>query len=156
MKALTKGLALLLMGIATLSLSTSCKEDDNKKPKPTPTEQAALKGNITKDRTLDAKTAYSLQGSLIVKKGATLTIPAGTTITAKTGFDKYILVEQGAKIIVKGTASAPVTFTAEEKKPGAWGGLIINGYAPLTSSQKSAKTEINKEYPYGGDQPGDN
>ena len=156
MKALTKGLALLLMGIATLSLSTSCKEDDNKKPKPTPTEQAALKGNITKDRTLDAKTAYSLQGSLIVKKGATLTIPAGTTITSKTGFDKYILVEQGAKIIVKGTASAPVTFTAEEKKPGAWGGLIINGYAPLTSSQKSAKTEINKEYPYGGDQPGDN
>ena len=155
MKALTRSIALLMMGIATLSLATSCKEDDNKKPEEKK-EQTSLKGNISADRTLDAKVAYTLDGALFVKKGATLTIPAGTVITSETGFDKYILVEQGAKINIQGTAQSPVTLTAKDKKPGAWGGLVINGYAPLTSSQKSAKTEINPEYPYGGDNPADN
>ena len=97
-----------------------------------------------------------LDGPLFVKKGATLTIPAGTVITAGQGFDKYLLVEQGAKIMVKGTAEKPVIMTGIEKRAGSWGGLIINGYAPLTSGQKSANTEINPEYPYGGDQPEDN
>ena len=97
-----------------------------------------------------------LDGPLFVKKGATLTIPAGTVITAGQGFDKYILVAQGGKINILGTADKPVTLTAKDKKAGAWGGLIINGYAPLTSSQKTFPTEINPEYPYGGDNPADN
>ena len=155
MKALTRSIALLMMGIATLSLATSCKEDDKKKPEEK-TEQTSLMGTISADRTLDAKVAYTLDGSLIVKEGATLTIPAGTVITSESGFDKYILVAQGGKINILGTADKPVTLTAKDKKAGAWGGLIINGYAPLTSSQKTFPTEINPEYPYGGDNPADN
>lgn len=171
MKAFTKQVALLLMGLVTIGAVSSCKEEDDKPDKPDEPvvvdpdkpdkpdvveEDPSLKGEITEDRTLNAATAYTLDGALFVKKGATLTIPAGTTITAAAGFDKYILVEQGAKINIQGTADKPVTMTAKEQTPGAWGGLIINGYAPLTSSQKTATTEVNSEFPYGGDKPEDN
>ena len=46
-----------------------------------------------------------LTGALVVKEGATLNIPAGTVITAKsgTGTAAFIGVERGAKINVNGT-----------------------------------------------------
>lgn len=44
---------------------------------------ATLSGDIASDMTLDANTEYTLEGAVVVKEGATLTIPAGLTIKAK-------------------------------------------------------------------------
>ncbi|WP_211229809.1 hypothetical protein [Olivibacter sitiensis] len=96
-----------------------------------------------------------------MKEGATLTIPAGTTITATTeGTSAFILVERGAKIIAKGTASAPIKFTSSTQRSGSWGGLIINGYAPLSrpteASASTGQTEISPNILYGGSDAADN
>lgn len=77
-------------------------------------------------------------------------------IKAKNGFSNYILVLQGGKINARGTAEKPITLTAdiENAKQGHWGGLIINGKAPLSGGTKGS-TEINSAYSYGGDNVSD-
>src|SRR5690606_28838925 len=78
-------------------------------------------------------------------------------IKAKKGFGSYILVLQGGKINVNGTADKPVTMTADvpNAEQGYWGGLIINGRAPL-SGGSTGSTEINSAYSYGGTNTADN
>lgn len=111
------------------------------------------------DRDANVKGDIRLNGATIVRSGATLTIPAGTTIKAN---DKgaYLLIERGAKIIAKGTASQPIKFTSEDEVSGAWGGLIINGHAPLSRANESDPstfgTEINDHIAYGGNNVNDN
>jgi len=71
-----------------------------------------LAGNLTTDLTLRSGVAHNLIGTLLVKSGSTLTIEAGTTISALAGgTDVYILVEKGGKIIADGTAENPIKFT---------------------------------------------
>ena len=121
-------------------------------------EDKNLSGSITEVRTLDAAVEYLLVGPLLVEDGGVLNIPAGTTIKAKKGFSSYILVLQGGKINVNGTAEKPVTMTADvaNAEQGHWGGLIINGKAPLADPKEKGSTEINSAYLYGGNDPKDN
>lgn len=130
-------------------LFAGCTKNDV--PETTPVTTQDLKGDITSDVTLGDFNEYNLTGTLSVKAGATLTIPAGTTIKANKGFSNYIIVEQGGKIIAEGTASNPITFTSAEANPaeGDWGGLIINGYAPISGGGTGA-TEVDATIPYGG------
>ncbi len=101
-------------------------------PDTTPTEVTDLSGNLTEDRTLVATETYALKGTFSVMSGATLTIPAGTTIVSDKGTDFYIVVQKGGKIDVQGTAAAPVIMTSAEETPGDWGGLVIAGNATTT------------------------
>jgi hypothetical protein len=94
--------------------------------------QDELEGSITEDTTLDATILYRLRGILSVESGATLTIPAGTTIVSDTGTDKYIVVQKGGQIVVNGTESNPVLMTSASTNPGDWGGLVIAGDASTT------------------------
>jgi len=121
-------------------------------------EDKNLSGSITEVRTLDATVEYLLVGPLLVEDGGVLNIPAGTTIKAKKGFSSYILVLQGGKINVNGTAEKPVTMTADipNAEQGHWGGLVINGKAPLADPKEKGSTEINSAYLYGGNDPKDN
>ena len=134
-------------------LLTGCDKGDD----PVPTLGEELSGDITSDATLDATVTYSLVGTLSVKDGATLTIPAGTTIKAKKGFSSYIIVEQGGKIMAEGTAAKPITITSAEENPAAgdWGGLILNGKAPI-SGGGTATCEMDASVVYGGDASDDN
>lgn len=146
---------LYLLVVATLFFA-ACNDDDS----PVDVVDNVLKGNITADKTLDASVVYSLEGTVNVKSGATLTIPAGTVIKAKKGFAQYILVERGAKIMAEGTASAPIVFTSAEAVPSStdWGGLIINGYAPISGATAGteALTEVDNNIKYGGTNVADN
>jgi len=146
---------LMFTAMLTPVVLTSC--DDNDDPDNGPVDDNKLSGSIQDTRTLDASVEYLLTGPLIVEDGATLNIPAGTTIKAQKGFGSYILVLQGGKINVNGTANAPVTMTAdiEDAAQGHWGGLIINGKAPLSGGE-TGKTEINNAYTYGGTNAADN
>ena len=64
---------------------------------------------------------------------------------------------QGGQIFVRGTEEAPVRMTADSDnaQSGYWGGLIINGRAPLAGGE-TGSTEINSAYSYGGDNAADN
>ncbi|MDR1678473.1 MAG: hypothetical protein LBR81_01715 [Prevotellaceae bacterium] len=144
---------------------TSCSDDDDDKGGDGVTEtftveNGEMMGRLKSAYTLDAD--VELVGPVIVESGASLTIPAGRTIKAKGGFSCYILVLQGGKIFVNGTAEAPVTMTSGAMKDNApnpkamdWGGLIINGRAPLADGI-TRSTEINTNYPYGGNDANDN
>ena len=60
-----------------------------------------------------------------------------------------LVVEQGGKVMAQGTVDAPITFRSElsEDDPnygngrGLWGGLIINGYAPIANEGGTAVVE---------------
>lgn len=93
---------------------------------------------IRKDRTLTSDKYWLLDGLVVVRKGVTLTIEKGTVIAGIDGIGRdtsYLLVENGAKIIAKGTKSKPIVFTSKialfggEAAPGQWGGLTILGNA---------------------------
>jgi len=145
----------LFAALFTLIVLTSCnKNDDNGT---IPVEDNKLSGSVKETRTLDASVEYLLTGPLLVEEGGVLNIPAGTTIKAQKGFGSYILVLQGGKIFVNGTAQAPVTMTADiaNAQQGHWGGLIINGRAPLSGGEVGS-TEVNSAYNYGGTNAADN
>ena len=134
----------------------SCSTSDDSTPTGPSTEN--LSGNLTTDLRLENNgTEYVLNGTLLVKDGATLTIDAGVTIKALAGgTDVYIIVEKGGKIIADGTPTNPIKITsnAANPAPGDWGGLIINGKAPVSrqsGSASNAATEVNNSIFFGGD-----
>ncbi len=117
----------------------------------------ALEGEVNADITLDAATQWVLSGELVVTEGNTLTIEAGTTIQAVAGgTDVFIAIEQGATINAAGTMAAPIviTSTADNPRPGDWGGLILAGRAPINSGE-TAEAEV-VGLTYGGNVSDDN
>lgn len=116
-----------------------------------------LTGTLSKN-TLVKKGNYSLEGIVKVPEGITLTIEAGATFTAKTSVGSSLVVLQGGKIMAAGTASEPVVFTSDNKKPGDWGGVTLYGNAPIKAingASKALSEDGNNVY-YGGDNPNDN
>lgn len=138
---------------------TACDKGDNGGGDDDTDYGTPLSGSITTTRTLNVDEVYNITGPLIVEEGGKLTIPAGTVIKANKGFNNYILVLQGGQIFVNGTPENPVTMTLNLDVPGTttndrWGGLVVNGRAPLTAGQ-TGETEISTLFPYGGDKPND-
>lgn len=119
-------------------------------------DSGELNGEIDEDVTLDATVAYSLTGIFTVAEGATLTIPAGTTITASAtdNTDNYIHVDQGATINVEGEVDNPVIMTSTDDLAGEWGGLVITGYG-ITTAGVDATAEVG-DLNYGGTEEADN
>ena len=143
---------------AALILLTGCKMDPDYTLPKGERGETILVGDITEDFVLSAG-RYHLEGTVRVRKGATLTIKRGTVIASMPGFDKYILVEQGAKIRILGTAEEPVVLCADKgcNLPGYWGGLIINGKAPICGAahRVAEVDEAERDQYYGGDDPRD-
>src|SRR5690554_1494960 len=148
------GLALL----SVLAFTTSCSSDDDSNGDSHTSTfeviQDNLKGTITDGNAiLEAGKTYKLTGKLQVNDGASLTIEAGarieaTDVTSSTPEIRYIAVAQGGKINVQGTATNPVVMTSTTKEPGAWGGLVICGKAPINKAT-SASAEVS-DLTYGG------
>ncbi|WP_124979350.1 hypothetical protein [Nonlabens xiamenensis] len=156
-----KKFILSALTIAALSITSCSTDDDVSGGNQGNNEELSLSGNITENRTLVAGNSYVLNGPLFVKNGVTLTIPAGTVITAQAGgTDVYLMVERGGRIIADGEPNAPIRFTASSQSPAAWGGLIINGNAFISGQnpqgQNEAGTEVNTGVLFGGDNDADN
>ena len=147
---------MMLVTMTTLLVLTSCDNESGPIEK-TDEKDKNLVGSIKEVKNLDKTVEYLITGPVIIEEGGTLNIPAGTVIKAKQGFENYILVLQGGKINIAGTASEPVTITADKNnaEQGHWGGLIINGKAPLSGGEIGT-TEINSDYQYGGSNIADN
>lgn len=75
---------------------------------------------------------------------ASLTIDSGVTVVAE-GNDDYLVISRGSRILSNGTAARPVVFTAKgaldggttvnADTKGIWGGIVINGRAPINACE---------------------
>ena len=130
-----------------------------------------VEGDIATDVVWTADNTYYLNNQAFVKDGVTLTIEAGTEILGRYDANysadnpaPCLVVEQGGKVMAQGTVDAPITFRSElsEDDPnygngrGLWGGLIINGRAPIANEGGTAAVEGLTGVLYGGSDPDDN
>ncbi|OYU81079.1 MAG: hypothetical protein CFE23_06180 [Flavobacterium sp. BFFFF1] len=143
MKKLVFSLALIA------SIFTGCSSDDESAPEPVVGE---ITGTITAN-TVYAYGNYTLKGIVKINPGVTVTFDAGSTITAnKTTGDNALVVLNGGKLIINGTASQPVVFTEASQVPGSWGGIIMYGDAPIKAvgGAVTATSEDGNNQTYGG------
>ncbi len=133
-----------------------------------------IEGTVTSDLTLNSNSLYQLVGKVTIgdsSNSATLTLQSGTTVFGGTSFD-FLVISQGSQIVANGTVSAPITLTARadvegtadiEQDRGLWGGLVINGFAPINDCPEGAaggtaactkEGEANSGT-FGGDDPTD-
>ena len=134
-----------------------------------------ISGTITSDLTLTSDNYYLLDGKVVVGEdnasSAVLTLQAGTTVVGDDDTD-FMVISRGSRIVANGSSMAPVVFTAIEdvqgqsgleNARGLWGGLVINGNAPINDCPEGAEggtAECTKEGEansglFGGDQPED-
>ena len=72
-----------------------------------------------------------------------------------------LVIRPSAKIMAMGTAEAPIVMTSSKpegsRARGGWGGLIVNGRAPINSCADEAITdyEAGEGNFYGGNDPAD-
>ncbi len=124
-------------------------------------------GDITTDTVWTSNNAYYLNKAPVYVGGdpingtpvpTTLTIQPGTFIFGSKANQGTLVVVRDSKIIANGSAMLPIVFTSElflgERGPGDWGGLVLNGNAPINVTGGEANGEGNSG-PYGGDDPDD-
>jgi len=129
----------LLATVTALALGLSgCSDDDGGSSGDSggQTPQATrVTGSITSNTTWTANNTYLLSGAVFVRAGATLTIEPGTRIVGERSSTGTLVVDRGARLVASGTESNPMVFTSDRpngsRARGDWGGLIINGNAPL-------------------------
>ena len=141
------------------------------------TDNTVVTQNISSDTTWICDNVYELRGMISVESGATLTIEAGTIIKGGMGTAtnaSALIVANGGKILANGTEANPIIFTSvsDEITPhqiqngdfsspnltmdntGLWGGLIILGNAPISTSVSPTQIEgipsTNINGRYGG------
>lgn len=129
-------------------------------------ETCVLKGVYLRNLTLTANKNWLLQGGVFIGQdngmSATLSIQAGTTIFGQSGAD-FLVIHRGSKIVAQGTAERPIVFTSgktSNRTRGLWGGLIINGRAPINSCMPGSAGICEAEGEgstgrYGGNDPHD-
>lgn len=127
-----------------------------------PEPVAYLEGHITANLRLDSKSSpYFLKGYVVIDSGYTLIIEPGTIIKGMKGTNASFIISQGAKIIAIGIPFSPIIFTSDQpegsRKPGDWGGIIINGKAPINCGNNQGKKQGEGETGiYGGADSNDN
>jgi hypothetical protein len=133
-----------------------------------------VSGSYTADLTLDKGSIYELSGPVFIGEdggaSAILTIEPGVTVFGANGAD-YLVVARGSEIRSNGTQAEPVIMTSRsdvegtvgDTDRGEWGGLIINGFAPINDcdsavaggSANCTKSGEGGTGLFGGDQPAD-
>jgi len=128
-----------------------------------------LTGTITADTHLTANNVYLLNGAVFIggdnTDSATLKIDAGTKVIAPVGLN-FLVINRGSKIEALGSEAAPIVFTYDDEAnatastTGRWGGLIINGNAPVNGcAAGTTLCELEGEGStgkYGGNNAADN
>ncbi|MGJ8690607.1 MAG: hypothetical protein ACSHXZ_13920 [Gammaproteobacteria bacterium] len=128
-----------------------------------------LTGTISADTHLTANNVYLLNGAVFIggdnTDSATLKIDAGTKVIAPVGLN-FLVINRGSKIEALGSEAAPIIFTYDDEAnatastTGRWGGLIINGNAPVNGcATGTTLCELEGEGStgkYGGNNAADN
>ena len=109
-----------------------------------------LSGAVTADLLLTSNNLYQLVGKVVIggdnADSAVLTLQAGTTVYGASP-ESFLVISRGSQIVANGTRTAPIIFTAEDDLQGLadidvdrglWGGLVINGNAPINDCPEGA------------------
>ena len=116
-------------------------------------------GSITGNETWSSTYYYVLRGAVFVEDGGTLNIQAGTRVIGESGSVGTLIIKRGGRINAEGTRTAPIVFTSDQpvgsRSRGDWGGIIINGRAPVNIEGGEGVGEADTGV-YGGNQPNDN
>ena len=145
----------LVFSLLFAAVLASCSSSDEGTTTPiikVPVE-GEISGNITSNTTY-AYGNYTLKGIVEIQSGVTVTFDAGSKITCdKTvNLSNALVVLNGGKLIINGTADAPVIFTEASKTPGSWGGIIMYGDAPakVVGGGTTSTSEDGNNISYGG------
>lgn len=120
-----------------------------------------LAGRYTSNLRLNNNFHYQLDGAVFIgedagadatapiagARTAILTIDPGTTLFGASGND-FLSIQRGSQIRSNGTPTAPVVLTSRQdmlgtataSSRGQWGGLVINGRAPINDCNDNAAT----------------
>src|SRR5688572_13122457 len=92
-------------------------------------------GEVIGEESWTSNFYYVLRGAVFVREGSILNIQAGTTVIGEAGSLGTLVVDRGGKLNAIGTREQPIVFTSDQpvggRTRGDWGGLIINGRAPV-------------------------
>ena len=146
---------------------TACPDFASAGPIP---RSCSVNGTLTGDITFTNNATWVLSGGVFIggdnETPANLTVEPGTRIVGASGND-FIAVQRGSKIFAEGSVNAPIVFSgpfnagAPEAGPGNWGGLVINGNAPINVCDDSVAFEDCSAVgeggagSYGGGNPND-
>ncbi|MGH9308532.1 MAG: hypothetical protein ACRD1U_04115 [Vicinamibacterales bacterium] len=118
-----------------------------------------VSGTITGPETWSNSNYWVLRGAVFVDDGAELNIQAGTTVIGESGSVGTLIVRRGGRLNAIGTAAQPIVFTSDQpvgqRARGDWGGIILNGRAPVNLEGGEGEGEADTGI-YGGDDPNDN
>ena len=116
-------------------------------------------GEINGNETWTADNYYVLRGAVFVRNAATLNIRPGTKIIGEAGSVGTLIVQRGGRLNAIGTREQPIVFTSDQRvgtrSRGDWGGLIVNGRAPVNIPGGEGIGEADTGV-YGGNDPNDN
>jgi len=98
------------------------------------------------------------QGQTEANSPTILTIEPGTVVYGNKGNLGTLSVARGSKLIANGTPLMPIIFTSQQlagdRSSGDWGGLVLNGWAPVGSETGERDGEGETGF-FGGDDPND-
>jgi hypothetical protein len=116
-------------------------------------------GQVTGNETWTNANYYVLRGAVFVNDGAVLNIQPGTRVIGEAGSVGTLIVQRGGRLNAIGTREQPIVFTSDQavgsRARGDWGGLIINGRAPVNIPGGEGVGEADTGV-YGGNQANDN
>src|SRR5688572_19769485 len=142
--------AMLAGGVAPVSTQTPVPGID----KPV----IVVTGEITGTVNWTSNFYYVLRGAVFVNEGATLNIAAGTRVIGEAGSVGTLIVLRGGRLNAIGTRTAPIVFTSDQaegnRARGDWGGIILNGRAPVNLEGGEGAGEGDTGV-YGGNNPND-
>jgi hypothetical protein len=158
--------SLLLVGLLSVSLFSSCSDDnaDSGTPivipptTPVPTS-TTLSGAITTSVTLTKDKTWTLDGFVFIANNSTLTIQPGTKIVSRRANAGVLVITRGSKIDARGTAAEPIVFTSAETSPvaGDLGGVVVGGNAPGNGNHVAMEGVTDGTYnKFGGTVADDN
>ncbi len=142
--------AMLTGGVAPVSTQTNVPGID----KPV----VVVTGEITGTVNWTSNNYYVLRGAVFVNEGGTLNIAAGTRVIGEAGSVGTLVVLRGGRLNAIGTRTAPIVFTSDQaignRARGDWGGIILNGRAPVNLEGGEGAGEGDTGV-YGGNNPND-
>lgn len=98
-----------------------------------------VSGNITSNQQWPAGCDTFIDGTVLVNPGVVVTVQPGAVVkgrkTSSNGTPSALIFTRDSKINAPGTAVSPIVFTSDQapgaRSVGDWGGLTINGRAPV-------------------------
>ena len=103
---------LSILFLAAVLAFSSCRKTTDPEIEIKPIAPETINGEITTNKTLTADRTWILDGVVLVKSGAVLTVEPGTIVKAKIGTKAALVIDKGSKLVADGTVTKPIVFTS--------------------------------------------